>query len=279
MPRTCPRSGQPATPSPAPPSRLPARRPRWPPCPHPVTCWRRRPGRWPATGHYAPASTRRDTAQRQARHRRPSRRRGRQMRAGNTGRLGRRTIYAMVLPGLAGGGPGSPVAMPARNAESTHSDRRETYMPVLSVRRAAMTAVTTAALAGFSLTPAAAAGYPGTAKPQASTTTTGTIRSQFGFDSAHTGDNPSETILGPGNVAGLQLKWGFLSDSPNVDHSAAVANGVVYFPGLSHLYAVSAATGTQLWSFALNNAFFSDPAVVNGIVYTGSVNGNVYAFD
>jgi hypothetical protein len=88
MPRTCPRSGQPATPSSTPPSRLPARRPRWPPCPPPVTCWRRRPGRWPATGHHAPASTRRDTAQRQARHRRPSRRRahltpvGRPKRAG-----------------------------------------------------------------------------------------------------------------------------------------------------------------------------------------------------
>ena len=88
MSRTCPRSGQPATPSPAPPSRLPARRPRWPPCPPPVTCWRRRPGRWPATGHHAPASTRRDTAQRQARHRRPSRRRAHLTPAGRPRRAG-----------------------------------------------------------------------------------------------------------------------------------------------------------------------------------------------
>ena len=64
-----------------------------------------------------------------------------------------------------------------------------------------------------------------------------------------------------------------------MESSAAVANGVVYFIGDSHLYAVRAATGTRLWSFGFVNAFFSDPAVANGIVYTGSVNGKVYARD
>jgi hypothetical protein len=68
-----------------------------------------------------------------------------------------------------------------------------------------MAAVATAALAGFSLTPAAAAGHPGTAQPRAYTT--GTKWSQFGFNAAHTGANPSEATLGPGNVAGLKLKW------------------------------------------------------------------------
>jgi outer membrane protein assembly factor BamB len=149
-------------------------------------------------------------------------------------------------------------------------------MPVRSARRAAMTAMATAALAGFSLTPAAAAGHPGAAQPQASTS--GTRWSQFGFNAAHTGSNPSENILGPGNVAGLRLKWSAQSDG-RVDTSAAVANGVVYFAGDSHLYAVRAATGTTLWSSALDNAFFSEPAVAGGIVYTGSVNGNVYARD
>ena len=150
-------------------------------------------------------------------------------------------------------------------------------MPVrLSARRAAMTAMATAALAGFSLTPAAAAGHPGAAQPQASTTAT--RWSQFGFNAAHTGDNPSEDILGPGNVAGLRQKWSAPADG-RVESSAAVANGVVYFVGDSHLYAVRAATGTRLWSFGFVNAFFSDPAVANGIVYTGSVNGKVYARD
>jgi outer membrane protein assembly factor BamB len=40
---------------------------------------------------------------------------------------------------------------------------------------------------------------------------------------------------------------------------------VVYFPGNNTLYAVSAATGTQLWSFGFANAFFSEPAVASSI--------------
>jgi outer membrane protein assembly factor BamB len=139
-----------------------------------------------------------------------------------------------------------------------------------------MAAVATAALAGFSLTPTAAAGHPGAVQPQASAT--GTSWSQFGFDAARTGDNPSETILSPGNVAGLRLQWAAPADG-RVDSSAAVAGGVVYFPSNDRLYAVRAATGKKLWSFGFVNAFFSDPAVAGGIVYTGSVNGRVYARD
>jgi eukaryotic-like serine/threonine-protein kinase len=148
-------------------------------------------------------------------------------------------------------------------------------MPVRSARRAAMAALATAALAGFSLTPAAAAGHPGAAIPQASTTTNW---SQFGFYAAHTFNNPSETILGPGNVAGLQQKWAAPADG-RVDRSAAVANGVAYYVGNNTLYAVNAVTGSPLWNFGFVNAFFADPAVANGIVYVGSVNGNVYALD
>jgi hypothetical protein len=150
-------------------------------------------------------------------------------------------------------------------------------MPVRPAGRAAMTAVATAALAGLWLAPAAAAGHPGAAQPQASATAA-TRWSQFGFDAAHTGGNPSEHILSPGNVAGLRLKWAAPADG-RVDSSAAVAGGVVYFPSNDRLYAVRAAIGKKLWSFGFVNAFFSDPAVAGRIVYTGSVHGHVSARD
>jgi len=156
--------------------------------------------------------------------------------------------------------------------------RRETFMPVRRARRTAMAAVGAAALAGFSLAPAAAAGHSGTAKPRAVATARGGWP-QFGFGADRTGDNPSEHILGPGNVAGLRQKWSFLA-SGRVETSPALANGVVYFSDFgSHLYAARASTGAKMWSFAGVPPFaFSDPAVAGGIVYALG-DGRLYARD
>ncbi|MGW4985906.1 outer membrane protein assembly factor BamB family protein, partial [Streptomyces mirabilis] len=45
----------------------------------------------------------------------------------------------------------------------------------------------------------------------------------------------------------------------------------------SSLYAVDAATGRKRWSFLTGSAVSSSPAVVDGVVYFGSVDGNLYA--
>jgi hypothetical protein len=63
----------------------------------------------------------------------------------------------------------------------------------------------------------------------------------FRFEPAHSGFNPFEQILTPGNVPQLSLSW--------------IANG--FGPGL---------------------VFHSSPAVVGGLVYIGSDDGNLYAF-
>lgn len=57
------------------------------------------------------------------------------------------------------------------------------------------------------------------------------------------------------------------------------ANGVVYIPGggQGHLYALDAADGTLLWSFKAGGAVY-DPVVVNGMLFVGSVDHNLYAF-
>ena len=138
-------------------------------------------------------------------------------------------------------------------------------MRILRRRNVVMLAAVAAALAGSPLAPAAGVAAAGSDWPQ------------FGFSAARTSENPSETVLGPGNVAGLRQKWNFLAGEP-VESSPAVVAGVVYFTSdNSHLYAVNAATGAQLWSFGFTNAFFSDPAVAGGIVYTSSVDGRLYA--
>ncbi len=45
-----------------------------------------------------------------------------------------------------------------------------------------------------------------------------------------------------------------------------------------NVYALNAATGSRLWTFTTANFAFESPAVANGVIYTGSVDGHVYAF-
>lgn len=62
--------------------------------------------------------------------------------------------------------------------------------------------------------------------------------------------------------------------------SPAVANGVVYTGSLDgNVYALKASTGIKLWSHGIGNGVFSSPAVVNGVVYVGSENGIIYALN
>jgi outer membrane protein assembly factor BamB len=49
-------------------------------------------------------------------------------------------------------------------------------------------------------------------------------------------------------------------------------------PGHSTVYALSAATGAGLWSFPTGGQVFSSPAVADGVVHAGSLDGNVYSF-
>ena len=46
-----------------------------------------------------------------------------------------------------------------------------------------------------------------------------------------------------------------------------------------NLYAIDRATGTQRWKFATKGPVHSSPAVANGLVYAGSVDGKFYAVD
>jgi outer membrane protein assembly factor BamB len=62
--------------------------------------------------------------------------------------------------------------------------------------------------------------------------------------------------------------------------SPAVANGVVYVGSVDgNVYALNASTGAKLWSFNAGDVVASSPAVANGVVYIGSFDNKVYAFD
>jgi outer membrane protein assembly factor BamB len=92
----------------------------------------------------------------------------------------------------------------------------------------------------------------------------------FGFDLQRTRYNPSERILNVANVSRLVPYW-TASTGSYINSSPAVANGMVYIGSNDKiLYAFDAKTGKILWAHDANDGVGSSPAVANGIVYVGS---------
>ena len=58
-----------------------------------------------------------------------------------------------------------------------------------------------------------------------------------------------------------------------------MANGVIFVPSEDDtLYALNAATGTELWSYTTGGYLTSQPVIVNGMVYQTGFDGTIYAF-
>jgi len=63
-----------------------------------------------------------------------------------------------------------------------------------------------------------------------------------------------------------------------VSWQVAVVNGVVYAGSLDrHVYELDATTGTKLWSYATGGPVNSELVVAGSIVYAGSDDGTLYA--
>ena len=77
----------------------------------------------------------------------------------------------------------------------------------------------------------------------------------------------------------LALKWKFQTDAQIVSQPTLV-DGVCYFGSLdSNIYAVDANTGTKIWNYTTNFPVASSVAVVNGKVYSGADDGNIYCLN
>ena len=73
--------------------------------------------------------------------------------------------------------------------------------------------------------------------------------------------------------------WNYTTGS-DVDSSPAVVNGVVYIGSYDdNVYALNAANGAKIWNYTTGSDVGSSPAVVGGVVYIGSYDGNVYALN
>ncbi len=77
----------------------------------------------------------------------------------------------------------------------------------------------------------------------------------FGFDLAHHRQNTYENSVGTANVAGLTLKW-TATTAPQLQASPVYANGIVYMGTFNgFLNAYDATTGSPKWSFDTHTGF------------------------
>ena len=141
----------------------------------------------------------------------------------------------------------------------------------------------------------------------------------YGYDTHHTNNNPTETIISKSNVSQLTVKWQathpnlqwsspvlvnnilyavngnflyalnatsgkkvwsvFLGKNTYPNITSAVSNNVVYVTGSMSFMALNATTGQQIWSVPFISFGSVAPLVVNNVVYVGSTDENVYAFN
>jgi len=75
------------------------------------------------------------------------------------------------------------------------------------------------------------------------------------------------------------IRWSSYTNG-EVTSSPAVVDGIVYVGSNDHqVYTFNTADGTKIWSTYTNGEVTSSPAVVDGIVYVGSSDHKVYAFN
>jgi len=82
-----------------------------------------------------------------------------------------------------------------------------------------------------------------------------------------------------GPTGAVAKSWTFETNGW-IESSPAVVDGTVYVGSTDHnLYALDASTGDKQWAFQTGASVNSSPAVVEGTVYVGSNDNNLYALD
>ena len=89
----------------------------------------------------------------------------------------------------------------------------------------------------------------------------------------------ARSSIGQGGPANLSLVWKFPTGGA-VMTSPSIVDGIVYFGSQDHnIYAVNAWSGTWIWNFTTLNTVEASPAIANGKVVTGGEDGYVYCLD
>jgi outer membrane protein assembly factor BamB/serine/threonine protein kinase len=92
--------------------------------------------------------------------------------------------------------------------------------------------------------------------------------------------SPTSSSSSPTVITSTVTPLWVASTGNNIYSTAAVANGIVYAGSVDHnLYAWDASSGNLIWKFTTGNEIYSSPTVYNGVVYVGSDDYKLYALD
>jgi outer membrane protein assembly factor BamB len=218
--------------------------------------------------------------------------------AGSTGNLTTRSDGPMIPTALAT--PASPFSgtMPANQATMSQNSMAGSVQPAVIPpdtvspqqppkrgisRRTMVLGLAGLGIAGLALVGAAAGGIAllSPSSPAAPPKPTFPFSwTGFGYDAAHTHFNPDEHVLSATNVSRLALAWSAPTRGAIFSSSPATANGLVFVGSQDKsLYAFDAATGKVRWSAPIGVVIFSSPATANGLIFISCNDKKLYAFE
>ncbi|MFB3889883.1 MAG: PQQ-binding-like beta-propeller repeat protein, partial [Candidatus Bathyarchaeia archaeon] len=91
--------------------------------------------------------------------------------------------------------------------------------------------------------------------------------------------DPAHTATGYGGPLDMNLSWKYKTNAQVVS-SPAVVQGKVYIGSYDqNMYCLDAANGAKLWNFTTGYPIMSSPAVVGGKVFTGADDGFIYCLN
>jgi outer membrane protein assembly factor BamB len=91
--------------------------------------------------------------------------------------------------------------------------------------------------------------------------------------------DPAHSAIGQSGPANLTLRWKYTTNGA-VTSSPSIVDGRVYVGSQDkNIYCLDARLGSFIWNFSTNSRLESSPAVVDGKVYVGPDDGNVYCLD
>ena len=91
--------------------------------------------------------------------------------------------------------------------------------------------------------------------------------------------DPAHSAVGLGGPSNFTLAWKFTTNG-GVVSSPSVVDGIVYVGSQDkNIYAIGAWSGALIWNFTTLNRIESSLAIINGRVFTGSDDGYVYCLD
>ena len=89
----------------------------------------------------------------------------------------------------------------------------------------------------------------------------------------------TDGVIYPANVPGLKKAWAYMTGDA-IESSPVIDGRMLYIGSRDHsLYAFDVYSGEKVWSYATGGSIPSTPTIANDFVFVGSNDHSLYAFN